>query len=295
VPHLTVNGHRLFYVVDGDGPPVLLLHAGLGSLAEWRETLLGLAADHRVIAADRWGYGHSDPRPAFEDGFFAADADEQVALLDALGVEAAHVVGHSDGGTIALWLARRHPTRVRSLLVEAAHVFSEAETLNALRAYGPPDRWPGSLRRYLERLHGVKAEALGAAWLAHWTSDDMAVWDMRGELPPIPQPTLIVQGSADPLSTPQQVAALEAGLPHATTWWVEGAGHTPHLERPDDFNARLRAWLRERDADVRGQNCRGAVAAPNGHQEEYQRCPHRFRAWTPTSKARPSGPTSTII
>lgn len=247
MPHLTVNGHRLFYVVEGDGPPVLLLHPGLGSLAEWHETLQALAPDHRVIAADRWGYGHSDPRPAFEDGFFAADADEQAALLDALGVATAHVVGHSDGGTVALWLARRHPGRVRSLVVEAAHVFAEAETLDALRAYGPPDRWPASLRRYLERLHGVKGAALGATWLARWTSADMDTWDMREELPTIPQPTLIIQGTADSLSTRRQVAALEAGLPNHATWWVEGAGHTPHLERPDDFNARLRAWLMDHD------------------------------------------------
>lgn len=264
MPHLTVNGHRLFYVVDGDGPPVLLLHAGLGSLVEWRETLQALATDYRVIAADRWGYGHSGARPAFADGFFAPDADEQAALLDALGVEAAHVVGHSDGGTVALWLARRHPARVRSLVVEAAHVFAEAETLDALRTYGPPDRWPGSLRRYLERLHGVKGQALGAAWLARWTSVDMDTWDMRDELPHIPQPTLIVQGTADPLSTPQQVAALQAGLPHHETWWVEGAGHTPHLERPDEVNARLRARLEEMG---RGRIVGGAVTAPSGRGE----------------------------
>lgn len=247
MPYFSVNGHRLYYEEAGAGEAVLLLHAGLGSVQEWQPQLAAFSERYRVIAADRWGYGQSDPRPAFEEGFFEADAAEQVALLDRLGVDVAHVVGHSDGGTIALCLAVAYPERVRSLVVEAAHVFGEVETLDRLRNYGPPDAWPPPLLRYLERQHGDKAVALGAAWLSKWGSLGMAHWDMRDQLARVKTPTLIIQADTDELSTMNQVHAIHAGVAGSQVWLVEGAGHTPHLERPAEFNRRVLTWLRQHE------------------------------------------------
>lgn len=245
--YFTVNGHRLYYEAAGTGEPALLLHAGLGSVQEWQPQLAAFSNRYRVIAADRWGYGQSDPRPAFEDDFFEADAAEQVALLDTLGVDAAHVVGHSDGGTIALLMGATYPHRVRSLAVEAAHVFGEEETLTRLRSYGGPDSWPPPLLRYLERQHGDKAVALGAAWLSKWSSPNMAHWDIRAILGQIKAPTLIIQADTDELSTMNQVHAIHAGIAGSQVWVVDGAGHTPHLERPEEFNRRLLVWLRQHE------------------------------------------------
>lgn len=113
------GGVKIHYTVQGDGPPVVLIH-GLLSSAQMNWTLPGITAavakHHKVIAIDCRGHGRSD-KPEKESDYGPAMAEDVVRLLDHLGIKKAHVAGYSMGGMIALKLAVLHPERVESLLL----------------------------------------------------------------------------------------------------------------------------------------------------------------------------------
>ena len=224
---------------DGDrnGPVLVFLHEGLGCIGLWRDIparlceRLGLAA----IVYDRLGHGNSDPpgRPRTWH-YLHEEAEEQLpALLDALGIEEAVLIGHSDGGTIALLFAAAFPQRARALVTLAAHVFVEDITIDgiraALRTYAT-----GDLSTRLRRYHGDGTDALFHAWADTWLAPWFRGWNVEDCLPRVTAPALIMQGEADRYGTPRQVEAIARGLagPHRTLL-LPGVGHAPHLEAPD--------------------------------------------------------------
>lgn len=133
---ITTNVH-----IAGDGAPVLLLHGsgpGVSAWANWRLTIPELARHHRVVAPDIVGFGFTE-RPDDVDYSLRTWTAHAVGVLDALGIERAHVVGNSFGGSLALSLAIHHPERVdRLVLMGAVGVpFTITEGLDAVWGYEP--------------------------------------------------------------------------------------------------------------------------------------------------------------
>ena len=125
---MRINGHNLN--VEFTDPPAgrrwCCCTTGWARSAPGRKpSLPWRRAGLRVIAYDRWGYGKSDPRPELGLPTFEADQADLLSLLDELQVERAALVGHSDGGTIALYFAAAHPERVAKLVSVAAHIYVE--------------------------------------------------------------------------------------------------------------------------------------------------------------------------
>jgi pimeloyl-ACP methyl ester carboxylesterase len=117
MPMLTVNGVRLHYQQAGFGPDVVLVHGVTGDLSIWFlcQAIQTLSRTHRVTAFDLRGHGYSD---APSSGYTSADhAADVLALMDRLGAERAHLVGHSFGGVIVLHVAALAPERVESLVL----------------------------------------------------------------------------------------------------------------------------------------------------------------------------------
>src|SRR5262245_39392119 len=128
MPAIDVRGARIEYLDQGAGEPVILLHSSAGSSAQWRELAAMLSGRYRVLAPDLYGYGGSPMPP---DGAFtlAHEAEIVRALLQRAG-GAAHLVGHSYGGAVALHVALRYGASVLSLaLIEpvAFHLLRENE------------------------------------------------------------------------------------------------------------------------------------------------------------------------
>jgi pimeloyl-ACP methyl ester carboxylesterase len=248
MPHVTVSGHALYYEWRGgapaDAPVVVFLHDGLGAVGGWKDVPEHVAAalGARALLLDRWGYGRSDPRPDFPFRFMEAEVEPLRETLAALGVGPAFLVGHSDGGSIALLYAARYPEAVRAAVTEAAHVIFERETqagIEALVALQRQGRTPG----WLKRLHGERAEALLAAWSAGWLSAEHARWDITPHLPGVRCPLLAVQGERDEFGTARQVELIRRGVPHAESWLVPGSGHTPHAFVQAEFERRVADFL----------------------------------------------------
>ncbi|GAA1879213.1 alpha/beta fold hydrolase [Lapillicoccus jejuensis] len=113
--YLELGDLRLYHEETGDGSPLVLVHGGVLDIEQsWRELVPVLAERHRVVALELQGHGRTNDidRPITP----AAMAGDVVALLDHLGIDRAHVLGHSLGGAVALELAVSHPDRVRSVV-----------------------------------------------------------------------------------------------------------------------------------------------------------------------------------
>jgi pimeloyl-ACP methyl ester carboxylesterase len=125
------NGVKIYYAVEGQGEPVVLIHGAFSSAdMNWRlpGTIKVLAAHYQVIALDVRGHGHSD-KPAREEDYGVEMAEDVIRLLDHLKIDKAHIVGYSMGGMIAMKLVTKHPERARSLTLGGMGWFREGSRL----------------------------------------------------------------------------------------------------------------------------------------------------------------------
>jgi pimeloyl-ACP methyl ester carboxylesterase len=219
---------------DSDRRPLVLLHEGLGSVGLWRAFPQQLrdATGRRVIAYSRLGHGRS-PAPAAPRTrcFFHEEALEVLPeVLTQADAGAPILVGHSDGGSIALIHAGRRP--VTGLVTLAAHVFVEEVTVSAIaearRAFTD-----GTLRERMARHHD-DPDAAFRGWSDVWLDPAFTSWDLGADAAAVTAPTLVIQGRDDPYGTLAQVRRIAAGVQGPVTTRVLEGGHSPHLERPED-------------------------------------------------------------
>ena len=211
---------------------MVFLHEALGCIAMWKDVPERLAAMTGLPALvyDRHGHGLSDPmpRPREPDYLDRESFDILPRILAKCGVTDPILVGHSDGGSIALLHASRHP--VRALVSEAAHVFVEGVTLAGIRQ--AVVTWRNSdLPQRLASYHGDKTGVLFSAWADCWQSEPFSSWNMEAALPGISCPALVIQGEGDEYGTKAQVDAIAAGLSGtASVMMVPGCNHIPHFQ-----------------------------------------------------------------
>jgi pimeloyl-ACP methyl ester carboxylesterase len=245
--HTTVDGFRIEYLdipAAAEGRPALvLLHEGLGCAAMWRSFPQHLAAATgcRVVAGSRAGYGASDPHPEPRTPRYMHREAERAlpAFLAALGIARPVLIGHSDGGSIALLFAAAFPEAPLGLAVMAPHEFIEEETLAGLRAareaWAATD-WPRKLARYHPDAPRVFCE-----WNDTWLSPAFRDWNIEACLRDIRCPVLAVQGEDDEYATLRQVEVIAERVPGARLLKLPRCGHVPFK----DQEARVLAALAE--------------------------------------------------
>ena len=273
---LSVGRLRLHHTAGGSGdPPILFIH-GLGSSGyiEWRFVLPHFARTHRVLAPDLPGFGRTDkPRSAtYGIPYFARTLGRYLDLVD---VERAVVIGVSMGGRVALEMALVYGRRVEKLVLVNSLGLGRPQIqffypLMMLPRVGevamsvarqamhrvPPElirRWAGryggmtDLERIMDDayLTDVRemfgSEGFAEAYLA--TVRSMArpaallgLHDLTSRLTEIAAPVMFVWGAEDPLFPLAHAHRAHAALPGSRLAVIEGAGHTPQAERPDEFN-----------------------------------------------------------
>jgi 3-oxoadipate enol-lactonase len=264
VVEVPVEGGRLHVEDNGAAGVPLLLIQGLGyAIWAWRDQLPAFAARRRTIAFDNRGAGRSSKEPGpFSMEQFAGDA---LSVLDALGVDSAHVLGVSMGGFVAQLLALRAPERVRSLVLIGTgpggpeHARVPGETVKAwLANAGLPAAEYARRTMHLSFSpgwsdgHAERYEELLAARLEHPTPPDC--WlaqfeaanrflDSGAAVEEIAEPVLVVHGDADrvvPVSNGHLLARRIAG---AELTVLPGRGHVVQLESPEEFNQLVEAFL----------------------------------------------------
>jgi 3-oxoadipate enol-lactonase len=248
------------YETHGDGPAVLLVHEGVADRRMWRGQVPVLAPDHRVVAVDLRGFGET---PNASGPF--SNVDDLREVLDELGIERATVVGGSFGAKVALGFAVTYPERVERLVLcppvlpgwewservrrgwqeedealEAGDLDRAAEVNVELWVDGP-NRGPDAVDREVRDL--VRTMQRHAFELPEPDPPPEPAPDPAVRLADLRVRTLVVVGDEDVEDFLAMADAAAAGIPGARKVVIEGAAHVIALEKPQEFNAALLAFL----------------------------------------------------
>lgn len=235
-----------------DAPIAVFLHEGLGSVAMWKEWPQTLcdALGFRGLLYSRPGYGRSTPREP--DVRFTVDylqkqaCDILPALLSALDVSNGErarmwLIGHSDGGSIALHYAAAFPKALAGSVVIAPHVMVEQMNVDAIELTGEAYR-QGGLRTRLARYHDDVDSAF-FGWHDIWLDPAFRSWDISASLASIECPLLAIQGVGDEYATMLQIETIQHHAPHTRIEKLEACGHIPHRDAPAALNAIIRDFV----------------------------------------------------
>ncbi len=233
------DGEVEYRVIEGDKalPTLVFLHEGLGAAALWRDfpDRVAAATGAAALVYSRLGYGGSSPAPggAFPLDYMHIEAEQRLpALLTALGIQQPLLVGHSDGGSIALIYAGTFPKSVAGLILMAPHVFVEDCTAGACaaarRAFDE-----GDLAARLARWHQDATRTFDA-WNLAWTDPRFRDWNIESCLPEVIAPLLAFQGEADPYGTHEQTDRIACQVSgSADIVLLPDCGHAPWREVPN--------------------------------------------------------------
>lgn len=255
-----IRGADLAFDVRGTGPALVLLHAFPLGLGMWDPQARAFAATHQVIRFDARGFGGSPPG----DGLLTMEkiADDAVALLDHLGVSRAVACGLSMGGYAAFALVRRHPDRLKGLVLADTRPGADSDAARTARAaQADKVRKEGSAaladavlpKLVGETSHKQRPELLArlretiAANPRRGIADALAGLAARADststLREIRVPTLVVCGAEDAITPLSESEAMVRGIAGSRLEVVPDAGHLSSLENPDRFNDALRNFL----------------------------------------------------
>lgn len=264
-----VDGINWHCLVAGSGPPLLLVHGLMGYSFSWRHAVPAFARQRTVFAVDLPGTGYSDRSPGM-DCSMRASATRLLRFMDTVGISACDLLGTSHGGAVAMMAAAEVPTRIRRLILVAPvnpwsargkglsllftspliapffpRIMQRAEILHdfyfrrlfgdtrriqpgALDGYRAPARQPGSFEYALEVLRS-------------WNRD---LKELKSLFPRIADvPTLLMWGSLDAAVDPASAYPLKRCFRNSRLILMEGIGHLPYEEVPQEFNRIVTEFL----------------------------------------------------
>ena len=231
-------------------PILVFLHEGLGSVALWRDFPERLCArlGRRGLAYSRMGYGASTPHPHDEPlprHYLRREAVEVLpALLEALDVaqQKPWLIGHSDGGSIALLAASYDAASYSGIVAIAPHYFVEDVCLEGIRRASAAFE-TGDLRARLARYH-QDVDGAFHGWRDIWLDPAYRDWRIETELKRITCPVLAIQGDADEYATLEQINGIRRQAPQTELLVLPQCGHSPHLQQPEATLAAIATFIR---------------------------------------------------
>lgn len=240
------------------GPTLVFLHEGLGSVSLWRDWPAQLCQQLQLpgLVYSRQGHGGSAPvtdvrgeprvvhgvrQGRLQPDYMHHEALKVMpALLQDLKIQNPILIGHSDGGTIALLHASQHP--VSACVVMAPHVMVEDISVQAItqarQAFND-----GGLRQRLAQFH---SDVDGAFWQWNevWLSPGFRSFDIRREIQAITAPLLAIQGEDDAYGTLAQIDEIARHVPHTQLLKLPQCGHSPHKDQPKAVIAAIAKFIR---------------------------------------------------
>ncbi|HEV3266391.1 MAG TPA: alpha/beta fold hydrolase [Acidimicrobiales bacterium] len=274
--HVSIHGHDMAYQLEGSGPPLLLLHGIAGSSRTWRDVIPRLTDRFTVIAPDLMGHGQSEkPIGDYSLGAFASGIRD---LLEVLSIDRTTVVGQSFGGGVAMQLAYQHPERCeRLVLVDSGGLGREVSWMLRFMTlpgseYVMPVIFPGFVRNWGDSLfrkindNGIHLGRFGEMWSAYASlaeSENRKAFarTIRSVIDPggqtvsamdrlylaTPMPTLIIWGDRDDIIPVSHAHAAHQAIPGSQLVIIEGVGHFPQIEAPEQFVAALLDFVESTD------------------------------------------------
>ncbi len=250
-----VNSAQLAYEHAGDGPPVVLIHSAITDSRQWDREFARLAESRRVLRYDLRGFGHSTLPP----GPFS-HARDLLVVLDSVGFDRAALIGSSMGGRVALEVAVAEPERVSALIVVGTGIPGRARSAE-LQAFAEREdelfeagRIDEAVELNLEvwirdpeardRVRPMQRRAFELDFAAPDAGpEEPLAPDFARRLAEITAPTLVLVGSEDVRDHVEATEEIAAAIPAARRVVIEGSGHLPNLEQPEEFDRALLEFL----------------------------------------------------
>jgi len=261
-----VDGHRIAYIDEGEGLPVLLIHGIPTNGLMWREVIPVLSGRFRVIAPDLLNYGHSE-MPERADVSINAQRRIMFGLLDALGIRRAHVVAHDIGGGVAQLMVVERPERIDRLVLLDTVSFDSWPIPEFKPLQKPAAEADMALEEFVGMIRGfmpqgvvdkrVMTEPVIDLYTKPWSSetgkraffrnlrrlDSEYTLAIADELQQLPHSVLIVWGEKDPFQKADYGRRLERVMPHARLQIIDDAGHWLLEEKPGEISALILEFL----------------------------------------------------
>lgn len=261
-----IDGHRIAYVEQGEGGPVVLIHGIPTSNLLWRNVAPKLAKTHHVFAPDLLNYGRSE-KPVDANVSIEAQSRLIVKFMDKVGIESADIVAHDIGGGVAQLIAVNYPDRVRKLVLIDAVFFDSwpIPEFVPLQKDGAEekidlDEFITMMREFLPQgVHRKAAmtDEVIELYLAPWSTEagkkalfrnfrrlnSEYTQAIAGELKHLANETLIIWAEKDVFQKPEYANRLEMTIPNAKLIWIKDAGHWLMEEKPEEISAHLIAFL----------------------------------------------------
>jgi len=258
---IEIGNAKLYYEMDGEGTPLILLHAGIADSRMWNEQFSVFAREYQTVRYDRRGFG----KTKMVAGDYS-NHDDLYELMKSLNIESAILVGCSQGGKTSIDFALSHPEMTKALVLitpaiggfvydgplpqqidqlEQAEEDGDINLVNELELQiwvdGPqrtPDQVDPKVRelaRDMNRIALETPEDLGSEIPLEPTAID--------RLAEIKVPTLIIAGDLDATPSLARIEVLEKNIPHAKKVTINGTAHLPNTEKPEEFNEQVLSFL----------------------------------------------------
>jgi pimeloyl-ACP methyl ester carboxylesterase len=253
MPYVAINGANIYYTAYGEDPsgpaPIVLIHGStIDSHTDWDSIAPELAKEYKVFAPDCRGHGRSNnPHMSYS---FKELADDVASFVRAMGYEKAHIIGHSNGGNVALVTLMEHPEIVQTCIPQAANAYvtrflieREPKVFDADRVAREAPEW----RDEMIKLHG---EVNGKDYWREllWLTMKEIISEPNyspAELRRVQKPVLVTMGADDRVNAPDEQAQYIANhIPNAELWIPEKTGHNVHLERRAEWIEKVLDFLK---------------------------------------------------
>ena len=253
--YIKINGADIYYQAYGDKnphrTPIVLVHGStIDSHTDWDSVIPALAKEYRVFAPDCRGHGRSN-NPGMTYSFNEL-AQDVATFVRAMGYERAHIIGHSNGGNVALMTLMEHPEVVHTCVMQAANAFVTEYLVEREPVVFDPDRVARESPDWMDEMVRLHSAVNGDDY---WR--DLLTLTMKEiisqpnytpeELARVERPALVIMGADDKVNAPDRHAQFIAeNIPGAELWIPEKTGHNVHKEREKEWVEKVLDFLERR-------------------------------------------------
>ncbi len=252
MPVQKINGFDTYYEIHGEGETLILLHNGFSCVKMWKEIYPILVdAGYRIVMYDRRGYGRSDGGPNFDeyysgDDFRALSVKAMAELMKTLDIDSFHIVGQCEGGVVGVDYFLQYPEQVKTITTASTQCFSKMtmEEFNRLKLSQSFQELSPVLQKKYVYWHGPeRAEYFYRLASRYGGSYGVGVFDLRGLLPSVICPTLVMYPDRGGLFDVEQGVTLYQGLPNGELAVFPRCGHNIHEHFPELYTMQVLKFL----------------------------------------------------
>lgn len=255
MPYVEVNKANIYYQAYGEDQPgrapIILIHGATNDgYNDWDTIAPGLAQHYRVFVPDCRGHGRSsNPGMSYS---FRELAEDVATFVRAMGYERAHIIGHSNGGNVALVTLMEHPEIVQTCVPQAANAYVTRYLIEREPKVFDPERMERESPEWFHEVTRLHNEVHGNEYWRDllWLTMKEIISEPNYspfELARVDRPTLVIMGANDSVNAPDEHAQYIANnIPNAELWIPEQTGHNVHLERREEWIAKVLDFLERR-------------------------------------------------